>query len=169
MALPNKRIKKVQLPGDVQGDKTYDIVPEMLGKDGYSAELPTLTENSRILLDGEAVRSITSGSVEGIRYIEDFAINASSGVSEAITAINGGSGTLYGSYSSSGSGGTYRRTLTLFHNHTQASASATTPVLTQVTPTKTIKYLVQNKTAAEEEAAGEVEQYTSNALNDVLY
>ena len=49
MALPAKRIKKIKTPDE----EVYDIVPEMLGKDGYSAELPTLTANSTIALSGD--------------------------------------------------------------------------------------------------------------------
>ena len=41
MALPEKRIKSVTPPDN----QIYEIVPEMLGKDGFSAELPTLTNN----------------------------------------------------------------------------------------------------------------------------
>ena len=50
MSLPSKKIKKIKLPNDVEGNETYEIIPEMLGKNGYSAELPTLTKNSVICL-----------------------------------------------------------------------------------------------------------------------
>lgn len=50
MSLPSKKIKKIKLPGDVEGSQTYEIIPEKLGKNGYAAELPTLTEDSTILL-----------------------------------------------------------------------------------------------------------------------
>ena len=46
MALPTNKIKQVKLPDNT----VYQIVPEMLGKNGYSAELPTLTANSTIAL-----------------------------------------------------------------------------------------------------------------------
>ncbi len=54
MSLPSDRIKKINIPviqnGVQTSTKEYDIVPEMLGKDGYSAELPTLTKNSTLAL-----------------------------------------------------------------------------------------------------------------------
>lgn len=50
MALPENKIKKIKLPGDVDGSQTYDIVPEKLGKDGYSAELPTLTRDGTLAI-----------------------------------------------------------------------------------------------------------------------
>ena len=40
MALPSNRLKKINIPVENE-TQTYDIVPEMLGKNGYSAELPT--------------------------------------------------------------------------------------------------------------------------------
>lgn len=49
MALPENRIKKIKLPDNTE----YNIVPEMLGKNGFSAELPTLTENSTIALSSD--------------------------------------------------------------------------------------------------------------------
>lgn len=49
MALPENRIKKIKLPDNTE----YNIVPEMLGKNGFSAELPTLTQNSTIALSSD--------------------------------------------------------------------------------------------------------------------
>ena len=56
MALPQKRIKVISIPEVVEQQTVsspYTIVPEMLGKNGYSAELPTLTENSTIALTSD--------------------------------------------------------------------------------------------------------------------
>lgn len=53
MALPNKKIKQIQLPGDISGSKTYEIIPERLGKNGHSAELPTLSSDSTIALTSD--------------------------------------------------------------------------------------------------------------------
>lgn len=55
MALPDKKIKKIKLPGDVEGNKTYEIVPNKLsdGSTNFSATLPTLTEDSTIALTSD--------------------------------------------------------------------------------------------------------------------
>ena len=55
MALPTKKINKVTLPGDVNGSKTYDIVPTILsdGTTNYSATLPTLNQDSVIAVKSE--------------------------------------------------------------------------------------------------------------------
>ena len=55
MSLPSDRIKQINLPnlsanGTVLGTTTYDIVPEMLGKNGFAAELPSLTKDSTLAL-----------------------------------------------------------------------------------------------------------------------
>lgn len=50
MALPENKIKKIKLPGDINGSKTYEIIPERLAKDGFAAELPTLEADSVISL-----------------------------------------------------------------------------------------------------------------------
>ena len=67
MALPEKRIKSVTPPDN----QTYEIVPEMLGKDGFSAELPTLTKNSTIALIDDIINvaanpATTSATLTGI-------------------------------------------------------------------------------------------------------
>ena len=48
MSLPNKKVKKIKVPAS---EDSYEIIPERLGKNGYAAELPTLTEDSQITLD----------------------------------------------------------------------------------------------------------------------
>lgn len=55
MALPDKKIKKIKLPGDVEGNKTYEIVPDKLsdGSTNFSTTLPTLTEDSTIALTSD--------------------------------------------------------------------------------------------------------------------
>lgn len=77
MALPSKKIKNIKLPGDVDGSKTYEIVPEMLGKGGYSAELPTLTENSTIALTTDIPTSLPAngGNADTVdnKHASDFA------------------------------------------------------------------------------------------------
>ena len=65
MSLPEKRIKKITLPGDVSGSKTYEIVPEKLGKNSHSAELPTLTEDSTIALTKDLPHLITLDAANG--------------------------------------------------------------------------------------------------------
>ena len=51
MALPSTRLKKINIQVANENEtQTYDIVPEMLGKNGYSAELPTLTGNATIAI-----------------------------------------------------------------------------------------------------------------------
>ena len=51
MALPEKRIKSVTPPDN----QIYEIVPEMLGKDGFSAELPTLTKDVTLALTDDII------------------------------------------------------------------------------------------------------------------
>lgn len=58
MSLPSDRIKQINLPnlssnGTVLGTTTYDIVPEMLGKNGFAAELPSLEANATIALTSD--------------------------------------------------------------------------------------------------------------------
>lgn len=60
MALPDKKIKKVKLPGDVDGSQTYEIIPERLQKNGHEASLPTLAADTTLL---------TSDAVEGYEPI----------------------------------------------------------------------------------------------------
>ena len=58
MALPQDRIKVISIPevvNEEQVSKPYTIVPEMLGKNGYSAELPTLTANTTIVIASDIV------------------------------------------------------------------------------------------------------------------
>lgn len=50
MSLPEKRIKKIALPGDIEGSNTYEIVPDKLGNNGFSADLPILEADSTIAL-----------------------------------------------------------------------------------------------------------------------
>lgn len=57
MSLPDKRIKKIALPGDVEGSNTYEIVPEKLGKNGHSAELPTLAADATLALTSDLVNA----------------------------------------------------------------------------------------------------------------
>lgn len=55
MALPTNRIKKIKLPGDVDGSQTYEIVPDKLsdGSTNYKASLSTLTSDSTIALTSD--------------------------------------------------------------------------------------------------------------------
>ena len=48
MALPTNKIKKIKLPGDVDGNKTYEIIPEKMQNSGYEAALPTLTADTTL-------------------------------------------------------------------------------------------------------------------------
>jgi len=74
MALPQDRIKVISIPevvNEEQISKPYTIVPEMLGKNGYSAELPTLTANSTIALTSDIINVVanpvsTTGTLTGI-------------------------------------------------------------------------------------------------------
>lgn len=61
MALPTNKIKKIQT-----GGTTYDIVPEMLQNNGFSAELPTLTQNSTIALTSDIPSGGGSGGITEI-------------------------------------------------------------------------------------------------------
>lgn len=60
MSLPTNRIKKIK----ASNGTSYDIVPEMLQKSGYSAELPTLTTNSTLVLtkDLDSYLPLSAGS-----------------------------------------------------------------------------------------------------------
>ena len=73
MALPEKKIKQIKLPNDVDGSKTYEIVPEMLGKDGYSAELPVLTEDSTIALSTDIEQETARAEAAEAQLAEDIA------------------------------------------------------------------------------------------------
>jgi len=58
MALPQKHIKTINLPKTVEGqtvEDQYEVVPEMLTKNGYAAELPTLTGNSTLVITSDLV------------------------------------------------------------------------------------------------------------------
>ena len=48
MSLPTNKIKKIKLPGDVDGNKTYEIIPEKMQNSGYEAALPTLTADDTL-------------------------------------------------------------------------------------------------------------------------
>ena len=77
MALPNKKINKIKLPVDGQGSQTYEIIPERLENGGYEAALPTLTQDSVLALQGEAITQVESAAevpdnVSGLyRYPEE--------------------------------------------------------------------------------------------------
>jgi hypothetical protein len=81
MALPEKRIKSVTPPDN----QTYEIVPGMLGKDGFSAELPTLTKNSTIALTDDIINVVanpatTSATLTGITIGNtNYAVSAGGG------------------------------------------------------------------------------------------
>ena len=62
MSLPTNRIKKIT----ASDGTSYDIVPEMLQKSGYSAELPALTANSTIALTSDLPtnKAATSGGTD---------------------------------------------------------------------------------------------------------
>ena len=66
MALPEKKIKKIKLPGDVSGNKTYEIVPDKLsdGSTNFSATLPTLTEDSTIALASDIPDTMTQAQFD---------------------------------------------------------------------------------------------------------
>ena len=58
MALPSKRIKNISIPVTVEQtteQESYEIVPERLGKNGYAAELPTLTANTTLVVASDIV------------------------------------------------------------------------------------------------------------------
>ena len=54
MALPNKKIRKVKLPGD---SDNYEVVPAMMqdGSTNYKGSLPTLTADSTIAVIGNNI------------------------------------------------------------------------------------------------------------------
>lgn len=56
-ALPEKRIKKIKLPGDVSGDKTYEIIPDKMQSSGFQAVLPTLTSDTTIITADGALKN----------------------------------------------------------------------------------------------------------------
>jgi len=76
MALPDKKIKKIQLPGDVQGDKTYEIVPEMLQRDGFGAVLPRMDEDGTLALEGDIWADGETSGTNLIPIPGDFKGNA---------------------------------------------------------------------------------------------
>ena len=56
MGLPTNRIKNINITETVEQEQvstSYSIVPEMLGKNGYSAELPTLTGNTTLVISSD--------------------------------------------------------------------------------------------------------------------
>lgn len=56
MALPQKHIKTINLPKQVEGqtvEDAYEVVPEMLTKNGYAAELPALTGNATLVITSD--------------------------------------------------------------------------------------------------------------------
>lgn len=74
MSLPTNKIKKIKLPGDVDGNKTYEIIPEKMQNSGYEAALPTLTQDSTIALTSDIptiptnyVTTDTSQTVSGAK------------------------------------------------------------------------------------------------------
>ena len=68
MALPNKKINKVKLPGT---DNTYEIIPTRLqsvnGNDKYEVSVPTVSANSTLVtsVNGTAPDASGNVSVEG--------------------------------------------------------------------------------------------------------
>lgn len=71
MSLPTNKIKKIQLPGDVEGNKTYEVIPGRLQNSGYEAALPTLTADSVLALTSDLptnyVTTNTSQTVSGAK------------------------------------------------------------------------------------------------------
>ena len=62
MALPANRIKQISISQMVENEATnvtYDIVPSMLNKNGYSAELPNITKDS-IIATTDLIKEIYS-------------------------------------------------------------------------------------------------------------
>ena len=56
MGLPTNRIKNINITETIEQEQvntSYSIVPEMLGKNGYSAELPTLTGNTTLVISSD--------------------------------------------------------------------------------------------------------------------
>lgn len=87
---------------------------------------------------GTFVTGITAGSLtaNALPQVGDIGFFDATGSTSAVTGVNGGSGSFYGSRSTAGSNYAYRRYLQLNHSHTAASASGTTTV-----PTGSTKYL----------------------------
>jgi len=93
MALPDKKIKKIKLPGDVEGSQTYEIIPERLQKNGYEAVLPNLTKNSTIALTDDLPSAAveieaSQAELEGLFAVfADQALYASSTLASAPASI----------------------------------------------------------------------------------
>ena len=82
MALPSNRLKKINIPVENE-TTTYDIVPEMLGKGGYAAELPTLAGNSVIAL----LQPVSSITPNVNQTIDPYIIYDFGTLNKAITII----------------------------------------------------------------------------------
>jgi len=64
MSLPEKKIKQVALPGDVDGSQTYEIIPERLGKNGYEASLPNLAADNILAVLNEEQTFVGTQTVD---------------------------------------------------------------------------------------------------------
>ena len=102
MSLPTNKIKKIKLPGDVDGNKTYEIIPERLQNSDYEAVLPTLTADSTIALTSN-LPTKDSDLTTNDRYVR-FDINTqglnTTQKSNARTNIGAGTSSYSPTYSS---------------------------------------------------------------------
>ena len=121
-----------------------------------AGSMPSRTEKS-VVTGYETAPSFnfSTETVTDNKYVWDISSTGASGTpstkylhttnEEAITAINGGSGTFSGARSETGSGDSARRTLTISHSHTAASASTKVSFLktlsANTTATDGIQYL----------------------------
>ena len=72
MALPENRIKKIKLPGDVGGNKTYEIIPEKVSDgSGNYAVLPSLSVDDTIVTvnTAQTISSTKTFKDNGITFI----------------------------------------------------------------------------------------------------
>ena len=85
MALPSNRLKKVKLPSGV----SYEMVPEMLAKNGFSAELPSLVANSTLVIQSDIANidkvPLISSSPSGSVTIDPYKIYNFGTVSQSMT------------------------------------------------------------------------------------
>ena len=99
MALPQKRIKHINLPKVVEGqpvDDQYEVVPEMLGKNGYSAELPTLTGNATIAISTDTKTPLVSGTTAASVTLDPYKVYNFGTLNTAMTITFSDTGVISG-------------------------------------------------------------------------
>ena len=135
MSLPSDRIKKINIPvienGVQTSTKEYDIIPDMLGKDGYSAELPTLTKDSTLALTDDIINvaanpATTSATLTGITIGNtNYAVSAGGGEPDAYLKSASASGNTLTIVPKTGSNIVFTPTFTEQHIGDVVSVGAT--------------------------------------------